>query len=178
MPTRPNPVPTGQSPVPMSTQQFSDNTDCLRTRLFEHVMSHAKALYKNNMIGLPTKVSVFDDIAYDETGTRVSYSEKNNGTGIDYTEVSVPGVGVFRSTSGATGFSLDRQDLVAGGFRKGNFAYFPVTDAQGNVRGYATTEGLVSAMDYYPYGTVVDLVVDNTDSRSRWQSREFDGEHG
>lgn len=165
-------------------------------------MSHAKALYKNNMIGLPTKVSVFDDlptsvtlsqvnssagvsgtksnidIAYDETGTRVSYSVKNNGTGIDYTEVSVPGVGVFRSTSGATGFSLDRQDLVAGGFREGNFAYFPVTDAQGNVRGYATTEGLVSAMDYYPYGTVVDLVVDNTDSRSRWQSKEFDGEHG
>lgn len=165
-------------------------------------MSHAKALYKNNMMGLPTKVSVFDDlptsvtlsqvnssagvsgtksnidIAYDETGTRVSYSVKNNGTGIDYTEVSVPGVGVFRSTSGATGFSLDRQDLVAGGFRKGNFAYFPVTDAQGNVRGYATTEGLVSAMDYYPYGTVVDLVVDNTDSRSRWQSKEFDGEHG
>lgn len=141
-------------------------------------MSHAKALYKNNMMGLPTKVSVFDDIAYDETGTRVSYSVKNNGTGIDYTEVSVPGVGVFRSTSGATGFSLDRQDLVAGGFRKGNFAYFPVTDAQGNVRGYATTEGLVSAMDYYPYGTVVDLVVDNTDSRSRWQSKEFDGDHG
>lgn len=95
-------------------------------------MSHAKALYKNNMMGLPTKVSVFDAIAYDEAGTRVSYSVKNNGTGIDYTEVSVPGVGVFRSTSSATGFSLDRQDLV----------------------------------------------VDNTDSRSRWQSKEFDGDHG
>lgn len=55
-------------------------------------MSHAKALYKNNMMGLPTKVSVFDDIAYDETGTRVSYSVKNNGTGIDYTEVGASGM--------------------------------------------------------------------------------------
>lgn len=53
-----------------------------------------------------------------------------------------------------------------------------LSQVNSNVRGYATTEGLISAMDYYPYGTVVDLTVDNTDSRNRWQSKEFDGEYG
>ncbi len=98
-------------------------------------MSHAKALYKNNMMGLPTKVSVFDDIAYDESGNRIWYSVEN-ADGLGYTQATLPGVGVYFAdrVGGSVGtFSLKRMDLVAGGFRKGNFAYFPVTDAQGNV---------------------------------------------
>jgi RHS repeat-associated protein len=71
-------------------------------------------------------------------------------------------------------------DLVAGGYRDGvnGKAYFPVTDAQGNVRGYASDEGLVSAYDYYAYGGVEDIVVNEADDKKRWQGKEYDGEHG
>ncbi|HKM01175.1 MAG TPA: RHS repeat-associated core domain-containing protein [Sedimentibacter sp.] len=71
-------------------------------------------------------------------------------------------------------------DLVAGGYRDGinGMAYFPVTDAQGNVRGYASDEGLQSAYDYYAYGGVEKIAVNETDDKKRWQGKEYDGEHG
>ena len=55
-------------------------------------------------------------------------------------------------------------------------AYFPVTDAQGNIRGYANTSGVQSAYAYYPYGTLIDLAHDNAEDSRRWQSKEFDSD--
>lgn len=40
------------------------------------------------MIGLPTKVSVFDDIAYDESGNRIWYSVEN-ADGSGYTQATL-----------------------------------------------------------------------------------------
>ena len=55
-------------------------------------------------------------------------------------------------------------------------AYFPVTDVQGNIRGYANTSGVQSAYAYYPYGTLIDLAHDNAEDSRRWQSKEFDSD--
>ena len=122
------------------------------------------------------------DIAYDENGDRVWYSYSGTVSDKGFTEITVPGVGVYRAekVNGTNGyFRLVRMDLVAGGFRDaGGSAHFPVKDAQGNVRGYASAAGLGSAYDYYPYGTAVDLSVNGSDDRRRWQDKEFDGEHG
>ena len=81
-----------------------------------------------------------------------------------------------RVGAGATGFSLKRMELVAGGFRdvESGIAYFPVTDAQGNVRGYAATEGLKSAYDYYAYGTAVEYARAPAEDNKRWQGKEYD----
>jgi RHS repeat-associated protein len=122
------------------------------------------------------------DIAYDENGDRVWYSYSGTGQDRGFTEITVPGVGVYRAdrVDGADGeFRLVRMDLVAGGYRDaGGSVHFPVKDAQGNVRGYASTAGLESAYDYYPYGTAVDLSANGSDDSRRWQGKEFDGEHG
>ena len=58
---------------------------------------------------------------------------------------------------------------LADGYRDeaGN-AHFPVMDAQGNVRGYATSDGMQSAYDYYAYGTMMDLSPDAGDDNKRW----------
>ena len=169
---------------------------------------HNFVAYKNNKYGAPTRITKFTsspsgislemvnnsvgelpdakfsiDVAYDENGDRVWYSVNDiadNKTG--YTRVTLPGVGVYEAprTNGVNGaFKLVRKDLIAGGYRdaSGN-ARFPVTDAQGNVRSYAMTSGLRSAYDYYAYGTVDELVVDEDGNDNRWQSKEFDGEHG
>ena len=122
------------------------------------------------------------DIAYDENGDRVWYSYSGTGQDRGFTEITVPGVGVYRAdrVDGADGeFRLVRMDLVAGGYRDaGGSVHFPVKDAQGNVRGYASSAGLESAYDYYPYGTAVELSANGADDRRRWQGKEFDGEHG
>lgn len=122
------------------------------------------------------------DIAYDENGDRVWYSYSGTGQDRGFTEITVPGVGVYRADrgDGADGeFRLVRMDLVAGGYRDaGGSVHFPVKDAQGNVRGYASSAGLESAYDYYPYGTAVELSANGADDRRRWQGKEFDGEHG
>ena len=55
-------------------------------------------------------------------------------------------------------------------------AYFPVTDVQGNIRGYANTSGVQSAYAYYPYGTPIDLAHGNAEDSRRWQSKEFDSD--
>jgi len=122
------------------------------------------------------------DIAYDEGGDRLWYSYNKLADGSGMTRVTLPGVGVYEATktNGVNGeFKLVRKDLVAGGYRDeaGN-AHFPVMDAQGNVRGYATSDGIQSAYDYFAYGTVVDLATDAGDDNKRWQDKEFDGEHG
>ena len=122
------------------------------------------------------------DIAYDEGGDRLWYSYNKLADGSGMTRVTLPGVGVYEATktNGVNGeFKLVRKDLVAGGYRDeaGN-AHFPVMDAQGNVRGYATSDGIQSAYDYFAYGTVVDLAADAGDDNKRWQDKEFDGEHG
>ena len=169
--------------------------------------AHNLVAYKNNINGQPVKVSKFAsvpqnvtldvvrttvgeipgaessvDIAYDENGDRVWYSYSGTGQDRGFTEITVPGVGVYRAdrVDGADGeFRLVRMDLVAGGYRDaGGSVHFPVKDAQGNVRGYASSAGLESAYDYYPYGTAVELSANGADDRRRWQGKEFDGEHG
>ncbi len=160
----------------------------------------AKSVYRLNAAGLPeivyiligeqdgltldqvnagdvTDVAETMRMAYDEGGNRIWTGFK--GAGIDYEMAEMPGVGTYEWThigSGATGFSLKRMDLVAGGFRdmRSGVAYFPVTDAQGNVRGYATTAGLQSAYDYYAYGTAEEIVRGTDDDNRRWQGKEYD----
>ena len=168
---------------------------------------HNLTVYKNGKNNMPLKVFKFtsmpeditlDDvnkesnvlngavekisIAYDEHSDRIWYSYDNMVGGNSFTRVTLPGVGVFEAqkTNGVNGsFSLVRQDLVAGGYRDaGGNAHFPVMDAQGNVRGYATTRGLESAYDYYAYGTIDDLAPNAGDDNKRWQDKEYDGEHG
>lgn len=126
-------------------------------------------------------------MAYDETGTRIwtRYSVVN---GIPRSMVTIPGVGVYKKeqlnrTTPNADFKLDRLDLVNGGFRNGpdGVAYFPVTDVQGNIRGYADKSSLRAHYAYYPFGQEVSSEIFSTvtdvDNR-RWQSKEFDGEHG
>ncbi|HQB65189.1 MAG TPA: RHS repeat-associated core domain-containing protein, partial [Fibrobacteraceae bacterium] len=153
---------------------------------------HAKTSYKLNAAGLPEVAYIQNEyhadltlsdvnsgsvndiettmyMNYDESGQRIWTRIKKEGR--DYAEFTLSGVGVYLADIGAqTGYSLTRMDLVAGGYRDGinGKAYFPVTDAQGNVRGYANDEGLVSAYDYYAYGGVEDIVVNETDDKKRW----------
>ena len=122
------------------------------------------------------------DIAYDDGGDRLWYSYNKLSDGSGMTRVTLPGVGVYEATktNGVNGtVKLVRKDLVAGGYRdEAGHAHFPVMDAQGNVRGYATSDGIQSAYDYYAYGTMMDLSPDAGDDNKRWQDKEFDGEHG
>ena len=66
--------------------------------------------------------------------------------------------------------------LISSGYRKNGLAYFPVTDVQGNIRGYANTSGVQSAYAYYPYGTLIDLAHSNAEDSRRWQAKEFDSD--
>ena len=121
------------------------------------------------------------DVAYDEAGSRLWYSVDNRVRNEKWTEVTLPGIGVFRSENADAAnptYELVRQDLVAGAYRdaSGN-VHFPVLDAQGSVRGYVTKSGLESAYDYYPYGTVVEVSPNGGDDNRRWQDKEFDNEH-
>jgi len=166
---------------------------------------HNKVVYKNSELGQPVKITTFTsmpsnitledvnkekdfanvesvvDVAYDEAGNRLWYSVDNRVRNEKWMEVTLPGIGVFRSenTDAANPtYELVRQDLVAGAYRdaSGN-AHFPVLDAQGSVRGYVTSAGLESAYDYYPYGTVVNVSPNGGDDNRRWQDKEFDNEH-
>ncbi|OWV01607.1 MULTISPECIES: RHS repeat domain-containing protein [unclassified Fibrobacter] len=113
-------------------------------------------------------------MAYDENGQRV-YFNYNSGSS-NYGDATLSGVGVYHRDGLGMPYSLVRQDLIAGGYRKDGSAYFPVTDAQGNIRGYANTSGVQSAYAYYPYGTLIDLAHDNAEDSRRWQSKEFDSD--
>ena len=168
---------------------------------------HNNVVYKNNKNGMPTKVFSFAsipqnitlddvyeernimqtaseriDIAYDEGGDRIWYSFNKLDDGSGETNLMLPGVGVYTASkiNGVDGeFSLTRHDLIAGGYRDASgIAHFPILDAQGNVRGYATTEGLKSVFDYHAYGTMVSLFNNEGDDSKRWQGKEYDKEHG
>ncbi|MBR6125755.1 RHS repeat-associated core domain-containing protein [Candidatus Saccharibacteria bacterium] len=166
---------------------------------------HNKVVYKNSELGLPVKITTFTnmpsnitledvneerdfanvesvvDVTYDEAGNRLWYSVDNRVRDEKWIEVTLPGIGVFKSQdvdAANPAYELVRQDLVAGAYRdaSGN-AHFPVLDAQGSVRGYVTAAGLESAYDYYPYGTVVNVSPNAGDDNRRWQDKEFDNEH-
>ncbi|NLB64468.1 MAG: RHS repeat-associated core domain-containing protein, partial [Fibrobacter sp.] len=113
-------------------------------------------------------------------GNRLWYSYHSDDN-MSYTEATFSGVGVYKSID-SNDFSLQRLDLIGGGYRAmnqngENRAYFPITDAQGNVRMYANRQGVVSAYDYLPYGMTITLKEDSETDRKRWQSKEYDGEH-
>ncbi len=167
---------------------------------------HNKVVYKNSELGLPLKITTFTnmpsnitledvneekdfanvesvvDVTYDEAGNRLWYSVDNRVRDEKWIEVTLPGIGVFKSQdvdAANPAYELVRQDLVAGAYRDASGkAHFPVLDAQGSVRGYVTKSGLESAYDYYPYGTVVEVSPNAGDDNKRWQSKEFDNEHG
>ena len=121
------------------------------------------------------------EMAYDEGGRRI-WTDFRVGAPAYRKDVTYPGVGEYsylgNSPSGA--LELTRIELLGGGFRAGatGAALFPVKDLQGSVRGFAGSNGLASAFGYRPYGTTVNLAVSSTDGDERWQSKEFDGEHG
>ena len=56
---------------------------------------------------------------------------------------------------------------------------FPLTDAQGNIRGYADYTALRSKYAYYPFGSVVSIDAEESSADNRrWQSKELDSEYG
>ena len=153
-------------------------------------------VYKNSELGQPLKITTFTnmpsnitledvneekdfanmesvvDVAYDEAGSRLWYSVDNRVRNEKWIEVTLPGIGVFRSQDADAAnpaYELVREDLVAGAFRDaGGMAHFPLLDAQGSVRGYVKKSGLESAYDYYPYGTVVEISPNAGDDNKRW----------
>ena len=160
---------------------------------------YSRAVYELDSRALPEKVRLYREIptgisqenladfepqerarirmAYDENGQRVHYRNNiGNPKALDYAEATFPGVGVYRRDGADSPYALERQDLIAGGYRKDGKAYFPVTDVQGSVRGYANASGVRSAYAYFPYGTVVDITHDDAEDSKRWQGKEFDSD--
>ncbi len=156
---------------------------------------YARASYELDSRALPEKVRLYPEVppgislenlddfeslelsqirmAYDENGQRVCFNYSDGSSG--YVEANLSGVGVYRK-DGTGDYSLVREDLIAGGYRKNGLAYFPVTDVQGNIRGYANTSGVQSAYAYYPYGTPIELAHGNAEDSRRWQSKELDSD--
>ena len=117
---------------------------------------------------------------YDEGGARIWERSANFQEG-DYGKITIPGLGSFMKDRGATGYTLERLDLAAGGYRIGadGSAMFPLTDAQGNIRGYADRTSLRSKYAYYPFGSVVTMDAEESSADNRrWQSKEYEGEYG
>ena len=159
---------------------------------------NARAAFRLNAAGLPEKayliqpdyvdptlrdvnadnvggVAMTLQMAYDEGGSRIWTIAR--GAGVAYDRAVIPGVGEYSAQyiSGSSSFTLKRMDLVAGGFRdEAGVAHFPVTDAQGSIRGYASTAGLEGAYDYYPYGTAVEIYRAPEDEGKRWQGKDED----
>lgn len=167
------------------------------------------ASYRVNALGLPDRVRLYHQsipagltleqvdegqvfeqeysvwsFAYDETGTRIYEKEVNKNAPFVGSQITVPGVGVYKHTR-TSALTLSRLDLPGGGYRVNGVngtAMFPVTDAQGNIRGYADHNALRTKYAYYPYGSVEefseDAVGDAAADTRRWQSKEFDGSFG
>lgn len=159
---------------------------------------NARVAFRLNVAGLPEKaylikpdyvdptlrdvnadnvggVAMTLQMAYDEGGSRIWTIAR--GAGVAYDRAVIPGVGEYSAQyiSGSSSFTLKRMDLVAGGFRdEAGVAHFPVTDAQGSIRGYASTAGLEGAYDYYPYGTALEIYRAPEDEGKRWQGKEED----
>ena len=115
---------------------------------------------------------------YDDGGNRIFEKSVTRGS-MEYGRLTVPEVGVFERKRNSA-YELNRLDLVGGGFRLGldGEALFPMTDAQGNVRGYISRSGWKGMHAYYPFGSTVDFVNQQGEDERRWQGKEFDGEHG
>ena len=166
--------------------------------------NNSRTTYTVNALGLPGKVRLFSDVpvvtfeqvnsmdnlgdeiahtdmAYDEGGQRI-WTQFVANAPLYRTEVSYPGIGEYTYSGhySSDSLKLTRVDLLGGGYRTGvnGEALFPVKDLQGSVRGFANKTGLKSAFGYRPYGTTVNLVHYASDSDERWQSKEFDSEHG
>ena len=166
--------------------------------------NNSRTTYTVNALGLPGKVRLFSDvpvvtfeqvnsmdnlgdeiahtdIAYDEGGQRI-WTQFVANAPLYRTEVMYPGIGEYTYSGhySSDSLKLTRVDLLGGGYRTGvnGEALFPVKDLQGSVRGFANKTGLKSAFGYRPYGTTVNLVHYASDSDERWQSKEFDSEHG
>ncbi len=142
-----------------------------KVRLYPEV---PPGISRGNLDGFSSSESAQIRMAYDENGRRVYFNYNGGSSG--YGEANLSGVGTYRKDGSDSAYSLVRRDLVAGGYRTDGRACFPVTDVQGNVRGYADTSGVQSAYAYYPYGTLIDLARDNADGSRRWQSKEFDSD--
>ena len=159
---------------------------------------NARAAFRLNAAGLPEKAYLIKpgyadptirevnadnvggvvmtlQMAYDEGGNRIWTTAR--GT-VSYDRAVIPGVGEYSAqpvSGSSSSFTLERMDLVAGGFRdEAGVAHFPVTDAQGSIRGYASTAGLEGAYDYYPYGSTVEISRAPEDEGKRWQGKEED----
>ncbi len=166
--------------------------------------NNSRTTYTVNALGLPGKVRLFSDVpvvtfeqvnsmdnlgdeiahtdmAYDEGGQRI-WTQFVANAPLYRTEVMYPGIGEYTYSGhySSDSLKLTRVDLLGGGYRTGvnGEALFPVKDLQGSVRGFANKTGLKSAFGYRPYGTTVNLVHYASDSDERWQSKEFDSEHG
>ena len=120
-------------------------------------------------------------VAYEYDGATRIYERRDVNGEFTSGRVSVPGFGSY-TRGPETGFSIERLDLPGGGYRTGadGAALFPLTDAQGSIRGYANLSGVRSAHAYYPYGSVEDLSNDapEPEDARHWQSKEFDGALG
>ena len=118
-------------------------------------------------------------VAYEYDGLTRIYERRDVNGEFASGRVTVPGLGSY-ARGPETGFSMERLDLPGGGYRTGadGAALFPLTDAQGSIRGYANLSGVRSAHAYYPYGSVEDLSNDAPEDARRWQSKEFDGALG
>jgi RHS repeat-associated protein len=167
---------------------------------------HHKTAYKLNSLGLPEKVMLYSkqleipsdisveiidnehiydeeygnvNMAYDESGTRIWERTYTRG-GYKGSNVTIPGIGIYSKENLAGDFKLTHLDLVGGGFRKGlaEEAIYPMVDAQGNVRAYASASGIKSAYDYRPFGRVEELEEYGVADDRRWQGKEYDGQHG
>lgn len=120
------------------------------------------------------------DISYDESGTKVWQHDVFLLSGHENRKVSVPGIGVFSKNNLASKYEIERLDLVSGGHRKDDGdALYPMTDVQGNVRGYVTKDGVKTRYVYKPYGEVLEMEHDvNVSDNHFWQFKEFYGELG
>jgi len=109
------------------------------------------------------------NMAYDESGTRIWERTYTRG-GYQGSNVTIPGIGIYRKETLAGDFKLTHLDLVGGGFRKGlaEEAIYPMVDAQGNVRAYASASGIKSAYDYRPFGRVEELEENAVADERRW----------
>jgi len=192
--------------LPQKYSPTQRSLDAYGMRLAGARHGHHKTAYKLNSLGLPEKVMLYSkqleipsdisveiidnehiydeeygnvNMAYDESGTRIWESTYTRG-GYQGSNVTIPGIGIYRKETLAGDFKLTHLDLVGGGFRKGlaEEAIYPMVDAQGNVRAYASASGIKSAYDYRPFGRVEELEENAVADERRWQGKEYDGQHG
>ncbi len=167
---------------------------------------HNKVVYKNSELGLPVKITTFAsmpsnitledvneekdfanvesvvDVTYDEAGNRLWYSVDNRVCNEKWIEVTLPGIGVFKSQDADAAnpaYELVRQDLVAGAYRDASGkAHFPVLDAV-SIR---VTLAWLKPRSYIEGDILRRLnggaVLPKRSFGASVQDKEFDNEHG